>query len=475
MTSERKARRPCPTLSQSEPKNLHRISEDLKDLFKNEFDNYPVASGNGKRSGTRLSASPACTPSKRSKQKSRTIGSFLPEGTSAQRPYRIYDSDSEGESPTRTLFSTGANQANSAQHPDMGNPIHSEGDSPRLTQSLSPAIATAISPQARSHAAERVAKEDARHSVDFRTDLDAPCDHRSSGLEHEEESFATKACPLKFKKQNENSKSMIEVARKVWDTMAKKAFNPKNVKDNDYGYIYILTNADYPDYVKIGRTTNGPDQRMQQWSKCKTELVLVDQDDQSFIEVPFHTKLELLIQHDLWNEHHYFECVHCTPKDKENRRSDGGLKRHCEWFKMSKSEALLRIEAWRKWARCFPYDEYGLLKKDWKIKINCWRRSGNSAQILQKEDSEGRRFESFLKQSSWPSFSWLSTVEEWFCEPRFEPDGKPCLSRYMSLRTHWKSLFVFCVLHYGGSWIVAWCGARYIGALLTVASTLFAV
>ena len=280
------------------------------------------------------------------------------------------------------------------------------------------------------------------------------------------ESSLTEGYPRKFYKKYQGSKSIIEVARTLWDEMAKEAFVTGKGQANDYGCIYILSNADYPEYVKIGRTTKNPDQRKQQWSKlCKSELDLVDQDSQSLIEVPFHTRLEGLIKHDLRNEHHSFVCVPCS-----KRRSGGRFTRHSEWFKIGRNEALLRVEAWRKWARCNPYDENGLLKKEWENRINRLRRDSNAKKMLETEDEEGRRFESFLKE-----FSWLSSIEQWFCEPRLEPDGKLCSSRYTSLRTHWKSLFVFCVLHYAGSCIVAWCGAPYIGALLTVASTVFAV
>ena len=265
---------------------------------------------------------------------------------------------------------------------------------------------------------------------------------------------------------------MICVACKIWDVMSTRAFDPTikkftkqatKKKDNHYGCIYILTNKDYPEYVKIGRTTKNPEDRRQQWLKCKSELDIVDRDDQSFIEVPFVTKLERLIQADLWNERHCFDCIPCT-KTKEKKRC------HDEWFKIDKRRALYLVETWKKWARCMPYDEDGLLKTEWETKINCWRRDQNSVKILEKEDRDGRRFEKFLEE-----ISWLSSIERWFREPRLEPEGKLCPSRCKSLRTHWKSFFVFCVLHYGGSWLVTWCGARYMGALLTVASAVFAV
>ena len=183
MTAERKPHRPCPTLSQSEPKNPHRTSQDTKDQLKNELISGPVAPRDRKRSSTLLSASSAYTPLKRSKQKSRSIGSLWTEGTSAQRPYAIENSDSEGDppSPTRILFPAVANQANYTLQTNTGNGSHSEGNSPPPMRSLPPAIATAVSPQSSTAFAERPDTEDTNHSVDVQADLDLPSDEENSG------------------------------------------------------------------------------------------------------------------------------------------------------------------------------------------------------------------------------------------------------------------------------------------------------
>ena len=180
MSTAEEASRPRPTFSQSEPRNIYRTAR----AFENQFDDDLSASGNRRRSCTKLSASSSSTPSKRGKQSSKNVSSLSAEGLSAQQSYPIHDSDSdEGSlrSPARNLFQVVANQAKPVRQTSMGTGNRIIKTPSRAIPSLPPATITPVLPYARTGVAERAAEEDTHRSVDVNTDLNVSSGCGASG------------------------------------------------------------------------------------------------------------------------------------------------------------------------------------------------------------------------------------------------------------------------------------------------------
>ncbi|KAH7148916.1 meiotically up-regulated gene 113-domain-containing protein [Dactylonectria macrodidyma] len=150
------------------------------------------------------------------------------------------------------------------------------------------------------------------------------------------------------------------------------------------GCIYIYTFPenyhDVAPYLKIGNT-RALDSRIAAWkSQCGYKPEVLG----SFTS-ELYVKVERLVHADLHNE---------------RMREAGGCPRcgveHCEWFDVRSSKACRIIGLWTSWARQEPYDEFGLLKKQWRARVervdlsdsNCWEDFVNGKHDDEDETSD---------------------------------------------------------------------------------------
>lgn len=187
-------------------------------------------------------------------------------------------------------------------------------------------------------------------------------------------------------------------------------------------------------------------------SKCKLELESIETDDVCFEEIPCHTRLEALIHLDLYNVRHFFDCTVCG-------------RQHKEWFKIDKAQALRRVQAWKTWIKsCRPYDEGGLLKKEWKERINRCKNQDDFWTTLEVEIKDGRGFESFMSKKD----SLRDAVQQWMFEPRLAPQGKLCPSRFKSFWTHKNHYALFGIIHFLVIGCLNLSGSYWLCAMLTL-------
>lgn len=228
---------------------------------------------------------------------------------------------------------------------------------------------------------------------------------------------------LQFSKFHSGTRTPRAIAKGVFDKMREKP-----TKSDGRGYIYILQNPRHVEFVKIGCTSKGPEERQQEWMKCGYELELLDYDNECFLPVDYHRRIEKLIQRDLWNERHCFPCV-CGRK-------------HDEWFKIGKEQARRIVEGWKDWMRSLPY-ENGLLTKIWEAKVKfCENDKKDFIKRLEEEDKEGRRWESFWKlEVETP----LSRIRSWMFKKRLGSDGRLYPSRFTTVRARWREHMISCI------------------------------
>ena len=184
---------------------------------------------------------------------------------------------------------------------------------------------------------------------------------------------------INFRQFNKVSLERWLVVLKVFHTIL-----DKKLKRGGDGYIYILEDKNQPGYLKIGRTTAYPHDRSRQIQRCKVvhpELV----KGQKFTTVQCHKLLERIIFADLWNERQRFDCSKCG-------------KKHEEWFKMSKEEALLRVKLWQKWMQREPYDSQGVLKHEWQKRIEAFKGDPSLEETVEAEHASGKWWQTFTKE-----------------------------------------------------------------------------
>ncbi|KAL8795025.1 MAG: hypothetical protein Q9195_002473 [Heterodermia aff. obscurata] len=172
---------------------------------------------------------------------------------------------------------------------------------------------------------------------------------------------------------------------KVFHAIRNQALNPKEAKRGKDGYIYILEDKNHRGYLKIGETTKPPDERCKEIQrKCKkVRPELIQHQDST--KVPCCKRLERIIFADLRHEKHFF-CCNC------------GNSRHVEWFKMSKKEARLRVRLWQNWMRREPYDSQGVLKCEWRERMDALEWDRSYAKTTEAEHASGKWWQTFMKE-----------------------------------------------------------------------------
>ena len=206
--------------------------------------------------------------------------------------------------------------------------------------------------------------------------------------------------PVKFRKTHETHLPRIDVAHKVFDAIRNKALKDKEAKRGEDGFIYILEDERWPDYVKIGQTCKNPEKRSYQIRRCNMpDLKLVN--SQHYTWISCYKRLELIIHADLWNERHHYLCLcgksNPTPKSTTSETSSPKVTKHGEWFKMDKEEAIKRVEQWRKWMRREPYDIHGILKSDWQKRIESLIKDESYDKTVEEEQTTRQWWQSFME------------------------------------------------------------------------------
>lgn len=203
-----------------------------------------------------------------------------------------------------------------------------------------------------------------------------------------------------FGKMHEEPLPRRVIAQKVFDAICNKALKVKEAKRGEEGFIYILEDPRWPDYVKIGRTSKNPEKRNHQIRRCGMPN-LKPVIGQHYTSISCYERLELIIHADLWNERHHYPCLcgksDTTPKDTTSNTSSPKVTKHREWFKIDKEEAMHRVEQWREWMRREPYDIHGILKSDWQKRIKSLVKDKSYEETVEAEQSSRKWWQSFME------------------------------------------------------------------------------
>ena len=224
---------------------------------------------------------------------------------------------------------------------------------------------------------------------------------------------APETADSKFKPYYQDCLSDEEITDNIFKLLKeplKKSKNPTK------GYIYALSNKDYPGYIKIGRTGVSIAGRRKSIERCVSDKLRV-YNFNDFYRVQDYQRLEKLIHEELRNERRKLAC-HCGKKDTDS----DCLIMHGEWFAISEVEASEVINRWRKWMSSEPYTERALRPTE-QLKIDYY--NGRAAKVhFQWSD--------FVEFPMW-KLQWIWLYNELHGSRLDRP------SRWDSLCKHWKS------------------------------------
>ncbi len=234
-------------------------------------------------------------------------------------------------------------------------------------------------------------------------------------------------------------RSVLAITHTVFNLMQKPL---SDRRDLDKGHIYTLRLPDCPGYIKIGRTKNPIQKRIDQINACiPATLQAINDDDRC--RVPNHTKVEALIHRELRNYRCYFPC-NC--KKKSNLRNHdcegfGGETKHGEWFKIDEVKAREVVGRWRTWMSSKPYCD-GILRPTEKMRIEDYAENIDRMKGMITADDKDWRWDKFMRFSRLRlCFIWLRSMLH---EERHKGRrAKFTRSRWDSLRTDWQANLLF--------------------------------
>ena len=161
------------------------------------------------------------------------------------------------------------------------------------------------------------------------------------------------------------------------------------------GEIYAFTRPSSPGYVKIGRTKRPVAKRLEEWERqCKYSPQKETPKDGR--ETPYVAQIERLILAEL------------SPHRRRESICNGGLgchAKHHEWVEVKVDLALEVINRWCSWAEKRPYDEHGVLRKEWEAHTKFPVRGAS-----RNEREQGNRWQEWI--DSFPSSALLSSRNE---------------------------------------------------------------
>ncbi|KFX91713.1 hypothetical protein O988_07613 [Pseudogymnoascus sp. VKM F-3808] len=144
----------------------------------------------------------------------------------------------------------------------------------------------------------------------------------------------------------------------------------KGPKPNQLGHVYIYTSPDILDCVKIGITMHAPEKRVKTWRHCKIPTKHVH--DPGYVVFKEYKLVERLIIEELCNERYQYTCGICKKKSASppQKGKEPEMRNHCEWFKITKEDAVAKVRRWREWfVLCEPYDDDCKLKPEWSARV----------------------------------------------------------------------------------------------------------
>ena len=220
--------------------------------------------------------------------------------------------------------------------------------------------------------------------------------------------------------------SVEKVTHQTFDIM-RSALTDK--KESDFGYIYMLSMAERPRFVKIGRTKRPIAKRMKNINRCiPYTLKALNNDD--FCPVANHTRVEKLIHAELYNYRRKFPC-RCGQNSHDGDANDG-MVQHGEWFEIDMNRATKTVARWRSWMNTKPYCN-GTLRNQQELRINYYDREPLRMKVTRRSEAEDWHWNQFMRCPTW-RFWWLQ-VQAWIFDERSR--NSTC-SVWDSLKSHWQ-------------------------------------
>ena len=224
-------------------------------------------------------------------------------------------------------------------------------------------------------------------------------------------------------------------------------------RGTDDGWIYIFSSPDFPDHLKIGRTTKKiRDRKHQIESKCKSYDLEIIGDEECFKMIRCHKRLEALIHKDLWNERRSFKCT-CTRvkeahdiKEKYNKCVE-----HSEWFAINADRAIYVVKKWKEWMRRMqPYTWEGKLDDEMLWQIAKWQEDPTRFDSSEADRRLDPYLTPLLQNIPWSKrfavYCLDSDCAPWIKREIFEP-RKNGPSRWRSAQDHWKDNVIVVIAH----------------------------
>lgn len=161
----------------------------------------------------------------------------------------------------------------------------------------------------------------------------------------------------------------------------KKTDNRLGKKAKESGHIYAFTRSTSPGYVKIGMTVRDADVRLKEWErKCKYVPKQETHADGRMTPNVYQVEKLILAELALWRR-----------KESPCNGGEGCLAVHREWVEVDVDLALEVINRWCSWAQKRPYDEDGVLRKEWREHT---RVSVRAASVDERE--QGDRWQEWI-------------------------------------------------------------------------------
>jgi len=161
----------------------------------------------------------------------------------------------------------------------------------------------------------------------------------------------------------------------------RKPSNRLSKRDMKTGYIYAFTRSSSPGYVKIGLTTRAVDARLREWQRNCNYAPHQETHGEGRM-IPFVYQIERLILAEL--------ALH-RRKESVCNGGAGCYSAHHEWVEVGVDLALEVIDRWCSWAEKRPYDDHGVLRKEWKDHTKVSVRAA-----LVDEQEQGNRWQEWM-------------------------------------------------------------------------------